>query len=476
MASEQSSGQKAVAGPGRPSVTVRFVQFVPLGAVVVMLLDCATDFFPDDPVESVVGIVTPARLALILGLLALIAPVPGRARALLRDFRTRLDLPIGLLVAAGAVATYGGGHATAPLRGLLTVIGCYYLVVGLRRTQPESWRAIGIIALAGVTAAATSAFSQVTNETPTGFCRTGLLTDVACDAAGDGVLIRATGTFANPNLLAAFLVLLLPFALLAAVCVDERTARTAIVVLVVVGYGALLTTFSRAGYVAGAAGLLLLGGAYWLAPRLADRAQRRLFAGLGALALLAAAGVIWAVSRAGNSLGVRGQAWEAALSLSADNPLGVGLGRSGAVISATAPGDRTFVHAHNLWLNWLVEAGPLGLLAMTAVAVIAWFSAARAARAKSVIGTVGLAALSGFFLMSMLDHPANLDRIDVLFWCVLAVVMAEAPATWRRRPGAAPAPVPAQLKRPRHGPQRVGVTTAQVPAGPSFRQLSGHPA
>ncbi|MFG3021782.1 O-antigen ligase family protein [Streptomyces sp. NPDC048254] len=170
--------------------------------------------------------------------------------------------------------------------------------------------------------------------------------------------IRATGTFANPNLLGACLVLLLPFALLAAVPVDERTARTAIVVMVVGGYGALVTTFSRAGYVAGAAGLLVLGVAYWLAPRLADRAQRRLYAVVGGLGLLGAAGVIWAVSRAGDSLGVRGQAWRAALQVARRNPLGVGLGRSGEAISAAAPGDRVFVHAHNLWLNWLVETGP----------------------------------------------------------------------------------------------------------------------
>ncbi|MFG2746387.1 O-antigen ligase family protein [Streptomyces chartreusis] len=449
MASEHS----AAAGAGQPSALVRFVQFVPLGAVAVVLLDSATDFFPDDPLA---GILTPTRLALLLGVIALVVPVRGRPRARLRDFRTRLDLPIGLLVAVSAATTYRGGHPTAPLRGLLTVMACHYLVVAVRRTRPESWGAIGLLALTGVAAAATSAFSQVTNETPTGFCRTGLLTDVACDAAGDGALIRATGTFANPNLLAAFLVLLLPFALLATVCVDERTARTAVVVLVVIGYGALLTTFSRAGYVAGAAGLLVLGGAYWLAPRIADRAQRRLFAALGTLALLGAAGAIWAVSRAGNSLGVRGQAWEAALRLAADNPLGVGLGRSGAAISATAPGGRTFVHAHNLWLNWLVEAGPLGLLSITAVAVIAVSCAARAARAKSVIGTVGLAALTGFFLMSMMDHPANLDRIDALLWCALAVVMAETPATWRNRTGTTPSLAPAHVKRPRHGPQHVG--------------------
>ncbi|MER5517202.1 O-antigen ligase family protein [Streptomyces sp. NPDC002763] len=413
--------------PGLPAVAA---QFVPLGALAVVLLDSATDFFPDDPI---VGIVTPTRLTLLAGLIALLLPVPGRPRARLADFRTRLDLPVVLLLAASVAATYVGGHPTAPLRGLLTVLACFYLVVGLRRTRPESWRAVGLLAPAGLAAAGTSAFSQFTNDTPTGFCRTGLLTDVACDAGGGDVLIRATGTFANPNLLAAFLVLLLPFGLLAAVSADERTVRTAVVVLGVIGYGALLTTFSRGGYVAGAAGLLVLAAAYWLAPRLADRTQRRLVTGIGAVALLAAAAGIWAVSRAGDSLGVRGQAWRAALEVAAHNPTGVGLGRSGAVISATAPGDRVFVHAHNLWLNWLVETGPLGLLAITSVTVVAWATAARAARAKSVVGTVGLASLTGFFLVSMVDNPANLDRIEMLFWLVLGVVMAEAPAGRRRR-------------------------------------------
>ncbi|MFD3589213.1 O-antigen ligase family protein [Streptomyces sp. NPDC058683] len=459
-----ASDLSASPGTGLSSAIVKFMRFVPLGAVAVVLLDAATDFFPDDPV---VGIVTPTRLTLLAGLIALLLPVPGRPRARLADFRTRLDLPVALLLAASLAATYVGGHPTAPLRGLLTVLACFYLVVGLRRTQPESWRAVGLLALAGLAAAGTSAFSQFTNDTPTGFCRTGLLTDVACDATGGDVLIRATGTFANPNLLAAFLVLLLPFALLAAVSAGERTARTAVIVLGGIGYGALLTTFSRGGYVAGAAGLLVLAAAYWLAPRLADRTQRRLVAGIGAASLLAAAAGIWAVSRAGDSLGVRGQAWRAALEVAVHHPTGVGLGRSGAVISATAPGDRVFVHAHNLWLNWLVETGPLGLLAITSVTVVAWAAAARAARAKSVVGTVGLASLTGFFLVSMMDNPANLDRIEMLFWLVLGVVMAEAPAGRRRRPGVESGVesgvrdddtiVLARVRQPRHGHQPVAV-------------------
>ncbi|MGW3451249.1 hypothetical protein [Streptomyces sp. NPDC001076] len=79
---------------------------MPLGALAVLLLDSATDFFPDDPIA---GILTPTRLTLALGLPTLLA---GRAR--LRDFRTRLDLPVALLLAASVAATYGGGHPIAP--------------------------------------------------------------------------------------------------------------------------------------------------------------------------------------------------------------------------------------------------------------------------------------------------------------------------------------------------------------------------
>ncbi|MFD0493421.1 O-antigen ligase family protein [Streptomyces rhizosphaericus] len=151
--------------------------------------------------------------------------------------------------------------------------------------------------------------------------------------------------------------------------------------------------------------------------------------GLAGLAAVTVA--LWVVSRAGDALGVRGQAWKAAVDLAVDHPLGVGLGRAGDAVSAAVPGGRTFVHAHNMWLNWLAEAGVAGLLGILLVTVIAVASAVRAAREKSVAGVVGLAALTGFFLAATVDHPANLDRIAMLFWLVLGLVMAEVPGGWR---------------------------------------------
>ncbi|MFB9454118.1 hypothetical protein [Streptomyces antimycoticus] len=209
------------------------VQAVPLVATAIVMLDAATDFFPDAPL---VGVITPVRLAVPAGPVATAVTAPRLA-----TFRTRLDPAIALLLLGAVATTYVGGHPGAPLRALMTALATFYLLVGIRRAQPESWRAVALLAPAAVAAAATSAFAQVTNEVPTGFCRTGLFTDVDCDSGGPGSMIRATGTFANPNLLAAFLVLLTPIALLTAVTVAERTARVAVVSVGLVGYGAVLT-------------------------------------------------------------------------------------------------------------------------------------------------------------------------------------------------------------------------------------------
>ncbi|MER8161000.1 hypothetical protein [Streptomyces sp. NPDC094472] len=250
------------------------VQAVPLVATAIVMLDASTDFFPDAPL---VGVITPVRLAVPARLVATAVTAPRLA-----TFRTRLDPAIALLLLSAVATTYVGGHPDAPLRALMTALATFYLLVGMRRAQPESWRAVALlaaaaVAAAAVAAAATSAFTQVTNEVPTGFCRTGLFTDVDCDSGGPGSMIRATATFANPKLLAAFLVLLTPIALLTAVTVAERTARVAVVSMGLIGYGAVLTTFSRAGCVA-AAGLLVLGGAYWLAPASARGGVRTLTA------------------------------------------------------------------------------------------------------------------------------------------------------------------------------------------------------
>lgn len=371
------------------------------------------------------SVLTPVRVVVIGGLVALL--LTG-ARG--ETFRTRMDIPIAGLLLVGVATTYIGSRPHEPLAALLTEFAVFYLVVGLRRTQPESWGALAILAMVGISIASTMAFNQTSNNTPTGFCRTALLGGAGCDSEDPAVLIRAVGTFDDPNALAAYLVLLTPIAMLAATHVAGRSHRVVVAALALLGYGAVVETFSRDGYLAAASGLTVLAAAHWLAPRFNLR-RLLLVSAVSVVGLAAFGAVIAAISRADDALHTRGQIWSIAAATAAAHPLlGMGLGRAGDTMAAQV-GDPNIGHAHDLWLNWLLETGVTGLLAISAVTVIAIMSAARLARRGSATGMAGLAGLTGFFLMSLLDHPANIPRIATLLWLVMGMIMAEAPARWR---------------------------------------------
>jgi hypothetical protein len=421
-----------VARAGRAVLTV---------AVVLVVLHAGFGLLPPEPL---LGVLTSLRLVVLAGLLAGAAAVlagPGSARLV----RTRLDLPIVLVLGAGLLATVVSGAGRPGLRDLLTVAGAFYLVVlDLRlRDRPGSgrpgpprpgWPGIGSVVCLAVAAAGGLALAQAAQGVPTGFCRSTRFGDAPCDA---DALVRAVGTFANPNLLAAFVVLLGPPALAhvlggAGERSDDRSAdRIAGGALVAVGYGGLVVTFSRAGYVAALVGLLALL-AWW--PRRGGAPSRwRLALGAGA-AVVAGAGLVLA-SWAGGTLGVRQQIWSAAVRVGQEHPAGVGLGRAGAVLDAATPSGVPVVHAHNLWLNWFVEAGVPGLVAvsvlMSAAVLVTGGGVARGDRRAAA----ALAGLTGFLLVSLLDDPANLTRIWLAVWVVMAVGAASAPPTWRRARG-----------------------------------------
>ncbi|RSM88494.1 O-antigen ligase domain-containing protein [Kibdelosporangium aridum] len=397
------------------------------GPVVVVLLcvaalvfDAATGLLPTTPYLTVI---TWQRLVIVAGLVAVLA-----AGARLPDFRTRLDVPILVLVVAALAVTVRSGGG-AQLRNLVSFIAVYYLVTALLRVTKPAWRTVAMLASGVVTVAGAVAISQISRDVPTGFCRSGLFGDAACEP---GTQVRAVGTFANPNLLAAFLLLFLPLSVLAVATIADRMYQICVLGLTLVGYIALLATFSRAAYIAGFAGLMVLT---WQRARgRFSPATIRLAGWIGAGLLAAVLIGIAVVSKAGRALGVRNEAWSAAVDIALERPFGVGLGRAGAVVNARIDGTEEFVHVHNLWLNWLVETGFVGLLAITAITAGALVTAAGLAKKDVAIGFAGFAALLGFLIMNLMDHPSNLTRISVAFWMILGVAMGSAPARWRATP------------------------------------------
>ena len=410
-------------------------------ALAVVVLNTGVEILPGDPLISVL---TPLRLVVLTGLVALVA---GGLRV--ADVRSPLDLPVGLLVAVAATVTVLGGHPLAPLRGLLTVVGVFVLVVGVMRRVPGAQWAVLCTALLAAVVPATIGLVQAAQGTQTGFSRIGFE--------------RAVGTFANPNLLAAYLVLLAPFAVVAALgwvrSPDGATeGRTAIflVVLGVLVFG-LLVTMSRTALLAAMAGGLALVLVRWAAGRLSSRLEpkvaqkagrhRRAGAGtatvllmlpvFGLLGLLALAATL--VARASG----RSEVWALALRVGLRHLVtGVGLGRADAALTAIDPGriGEIYYHTHNLWLNWFVEAGLPGLIAIAMLTVVSLVLAVRAAAAGTPLGAAALVSVVGFLVVCLADHPTAIDRVETAWWVVLGV--AATAYTPKVRDGVARRPQP----------------------------------
>lgn len=371
-------------------------------ALLIALASAVTNILPEAPI---VGFITPLRLVLLLGLALLF--VYGAPR---RTFTTLLDVPLAILAVVSAWSTYESGSGLAPWRWFLTLLGAYYLTVGLARRWAHARATIAVGMLVAVACASLSALNQAASGASTGFCRRGF-SDVACGS--HGAMSRVEGTFVNPNLLAAFLVLVLPVAALAAWQLGTHAARFVGLAVASAGVLALLLTLSRAGIIAGLVASLVVASALTSRQR-TSTAVRAGIAGALVLVTVAALAV---------GIGVRSQVWWAALATAAHHPAGVGLGKAGVYITARVPGNVQFAHAHNLWLTWLVEAGVLGFAALCALTILVARRLRLALRDADPMTVAIAAGLAGFAVACLADDPANITSVALPMMVMLALAI-----------------------------------------------------
>lgn len=359
---------------------------------------------------------TLSRLLILAGLVALVA-TEGARREL---FATRLELPLLLLLAAGLVTTVKWG--TEPrLRFLIESVALFYLTYAVVRSRPDARAALVAIALVALALPALSGIAQISQDEATGFYRDGCEPVTAPPPViPAGTLTRATGTFANPNLLAGHLLLLAPLAALAVVAGRAGLQLRLVAGLVVgLGYLALALTYSRSAIFFA---LLAIGAVA------AVSGMRHRWAVAGVVAALAV-GSTFLFAACGSEAGAgygRMQEWKDAIAIATDHPAwGVGLGRVGDVLRANDPRANT-QHAHNLFLNWWAEAGPAALVAWVWLLGALLWRSLRAALRGDPLARATLAALVGFTGFSLLDHPANVDRVATAFWIVAALAAAAA--------------------------------------------------
>ena len=416
---------------------------LPLLVVGVLLLSTAADILPNDRIVGVGEVdLNLARLLVVAAIGCFVAAHGLRAL----PWRTGYGLPLLLLLAVALYTSHKYG--TYPrYRFLVEGVAVFYLTFAVVRAGGESVLAtVGLIALSIV---ALTAVAQVAQDVQTGFYRDGCTPVTLTPAATppSGSLTRATGTFSNPNVLGGYLLLLLPLGAMASAYVARvRGAWAALALGCGFGFLALVFTFSRAAILAS----LVAIGVGILVSDLRYRRWLLLVVAAGGAAVAVLAGGCGSDATATYG---RAEEWQATIDLIRDNPVwGVGLGRLGAVLQAQDP-QSSARHAHNLFLTWWAEAGTGALIAWVWFYVLLLWRSLRAALRGSGAARTALVALLGFLGISMLDHPANTDRVALAFWIVAGFAAASSrPSRVQETLPAAPTGhAPSLADRPRSG-------------------------
>jgi hypothetical protein len=386
-----------------------------LVALCLLVVDTAVGVLPDQALAEGVPVLvflTVQRVVVAVGLLCLCFAAPRPS-----TFLTPVDLPLLALVALAGTALFLDGQAMAAWRALVTAVAVFYLAVGVVRRHADAVPVLLVTVLGAAFVAGATGVQQYVDGVDTGFYRIGLTNS---DSGGEGALTRSTGTFSNPNLLAGYLVLALPLSVGLLTRRASRRLRVAWLVLAGVGVAGLVVTFSR-GAITTFSVVAVVGVIVALATRRGPGAWPALLAVGGAAT--AAAVTVTAVTGVLGRLTGRDELWSAALTAAGTGgPDGAGYGRAGDVMSAV--GEVQYAHAHNLWLNWLVDTGPAGPVLVSLVLGTGLVAGARRAFAGSALAGGAVAGLAAVALASVLDHPTTVSSILTLFMVVLACAVA----------------------------------------------------
>ncbi|MGH9662526.1 MAG: O-antigen ligase family protein, partial [Bryobacteraceae bacterium] len=226
-------------------------------------------------------------------------------------------------------------------------------------------------------------------------------------AAASLLFIFGFNTFPNRNHYAAFVELLLPLAVVAAV--DRARSSLLHLVLAALLYASVIAAASRAGVVLVTLELIVI---------LAIHRNRR-SAALAGLAVAFCAVIGWerlAGRFPGDPFVMRREYFQSSVAMLRDRPLaGFGLGAWAIVYPGYALFDdgRFANHAHNDWIQWIVEGGLPMFLLMLAIAALSIRPAVRS------LWGIGVPAV---FLHSLVDYPLERPAMAGFFFVFLAIL------------------------------------------------------
>jgi putative inorganic carbon (HCO3(-)) transporter len=343
-----------------------------------------------------------------------------------------------LMLGIAVLATGFSPVPMAALKGLLKLVsylGVYALMRQLLATAPQWWNRIVAALLAGELLSAVLAIRQLYGDT------TELARWADPNSVADGT-IRVYGPLENPNLLAGYLIPILPLALVALLRWRRWPQRLFAAAALVLGAAALFLSYSRGGWLGmlaalGATALLLVlwQTRHW--PTL----WRRLFP----LLLLAAAAAVLALAvtqieplrirvmsllagRQDSSNNFRINVWLAAIEMIQDRPwLGIGPGNSAFNLIYPLYQQPKFnaLSAYSVPLELLVEGGVPNLLAglgLLGASIRAGWAQLKGESSWALPAIAALAAIAGLCMQGATDTIFFRPEVQLSGWFCLATL------------------------------------------------------
>lgn len=332
-----------------------------------------------------------------------------------------------LLMLLGGVITMGGAESLrSALMYVLLMMG-YLLVVNLINTEEWIEKCTAAIAIPSALMAAYGVVGYTMTNMPSKWLDASMFGEIAA---------RTVSTFENPNMLATYLVITMPF-IWRYLKKDDVSVKGKIIAAIgsLISAACMILTWSRGGWI----GIIVAIIVFCLVNY---RHSLKYLLVAGVLSpiwiSLIPANIVSRFSSIGNladtSTYYRLYTWKGSLNMLSEYFMG-GIGVGESAFSQIYPlyayvGIETTMHSHNLFLQIAVELGIIGLLMFLLIMFMAaqrgFGSIKQSAGSVTPICTVsaGIAGIAGALVHGMVDHIWYNYRVFFMFWIVVAVVCA----------------------------------------------------
>lgn len=236
--------------------------------------------------------------------------------------------------------------------------------------------------------------------------------------------IRASSTFDNPLILAAYLVPLLPIAIYTFFEVEEKWKRAVTAFCALLVFGGIAATYSRGAYLAVVVMLVLL---MFLGKKQA-LAISALFIGILLVLPTSVYQRFFAMLDLDVSTVTRLTIWGGCLKVFTEYPLfGVGAGTENVTNLLQSRFGINQPHAHSLYFELLVEGGLTSILFFIAVLSLLVYDIVFLLRSGGrwrMMGVTYLSALAGFLIFSVFEYSLQSPKELQFFMIVLGLIEA----------------------------------------------------